>query len=173
MKKCLSMGLGCDIIPSVKIGGDTVSSTRIRAHLVKGEMEQAAALLGHPHVLSGEIIHGRGLGAKLFCPTANMAVPDELVELPAGGYETVAVLDGVRRAAITNIGRNPTVSRDKKTTAETHIIGFDGDIYGKTLRLEILRFIRPEVKFDSFDALRAQILSDVEDIRLKYQGKEV
>ena len=97
-------------------------------------------------------------------PTANLALPKDLVTLPHGVYACIAVADGQRYTAVTNIGSRPTVG-GHRITVEPWILDFDGDLYGKKLTLEFHKFLRPERKFDSLEELKAQIQSDAEETR--------
>lgn len=171
-QKCAELNIGCDVIASVVMDGAAVSSTRIRELLLKGDLEQANRLLGHPHVLSGIVQEGRHLGTRYFYPTANIAIPPSVICMPYGGYETRASIDGGEfLPAITNIGINPTVCEQSDVRVETYIIDFEGDLYNKELRLEFLRFLRPEQDFGSFEALRRQIDEDISAIRDSHRNK--
>lgn len=156
---CASLGVGCDVIERVELGGQTVSSTHIRALVAAGEMEEANRFLGHPHVLSGEVVPGKQLGRTIGIPTANLRAPDGVLLPRFGVYATrVALADGSVYPAVTNAGVRPTVDDRLGVTIEPWLLGFDGDLYGQTIRVEFHSFLRGEVKFDGLDALRAEIL---------------
>ena len=161
---CKENGFVCRIVPQVVLDGTVVSSTHIRGLLERGEVENAGRFLGHPHILSGEVISGRHLGRTLGIPTANLLLPDDLVKLPHGVYACVAVAEGQRYMAVTNVGNRPTVG-GHRVTVEPWILNFDGDLYGKQLTLEFYKFLRPERKFDSLKELKAQIQSDAAQTR--------
>lgn len=161
---CADLGMGCDCIPEIRLDGKTVSSTLIRALLEQGEMEQAVRYLGHPHVLSGTVISGRRLGRTLGIPTANLALPEGILTPRFGVYAARATFDGQTRRAVVNIGNRPTVG-GHRVTVEPWLLDFDGDLYGHTLRLELTRFLRPEQKFDSLEALRQAILRNAKEVR--------
>lgn len=156
--KCAELGLGCDIIPKVERDGVTVSSTYIRSLIETGEVARAAEFLGHPYCMSGIVRHGEGIGKKSLFPTANL-VPDAHCIVPARGvYATRAVLsDGRCCVGVTNVGVRPTVSDAGNVTVETYLVGYDGDLYGKMLRLEFCAYLRAEKKFPTTQALHDQI----------------
>lgn len=156
---CEKAGIPCIVVPEQKLEGITVSSTHIRTLLEKGEMERANRFLGHPHILSGEVISGRKLGRTLGIPTANLALTDELIKLPHGVYACKALVDGEKYLAVTNIGNRPTVG-GHRITVEPWLLDFEGDLYGKTITLEFYDFLRSEEKFDSLETLKAQVLRD-------------
>lgn len=165
-EKCAQLGLGCDIIPKVEIGGVTVSSTYIRRLLELGQTERAARFLGHPHTLTGTVRHGRGVGSSRLFPTANLTVPPHVLVPSHGVYVTRVYLpDGTNYAAVTNVGTRPTLDNGADVTVEACILDFTGDLYGKTLRVEFYRHLRDEMRFDSLDALRARIAADAETTR--------
>ena len=170
--KCAELGLGCDIIPKVEVGGITVSSTYIRRLVELGQMDRAAAFLGHPHTLTGTVGHGRGIGSSRLFPTANLTVPAHVLVPAHGVYATrVTLPDGASYAAVTNVGTRPTVNNGTDITVEASLLDYDGDLYGKTLRLEFFSHLRDEIRFDSLDALRAQIAADAETTRRYFAEK--
>ena len=160
-EKCRQLGLGCDIIPKVEIGGIVVSSTYIRRLVELGQMERANAFLGHPHQLTGTVGHGRGLGSSRLFPTANLRIPPHVLVPAHGVYIARAALpDGSCYPAVTNVGTRPTVNNGTDVTVEASLLDFSGDLYGQTIRLEFFRHLRQEIRFDSLDALRVQITAD-------------
>ncbi|MGN8889450.1 riboflavin biosynthesis protein RibF [Dysosmobacter sp. HCP28S3_G4] len=170
--KCAELGLGCDIIPKVEVGGITVSSTYIRRLVELGQMDRAAAFLGHPHTLTGTVGHGRGIGSSRLFPTANLTVPAHVLVPAHGVYATrVTLPDGAFYAAVTNVGTRPTVNNGTDITVEASLLDYDGDLYGKTLRLEFFSHLRDEIRFDSLDALRSQIAADAETTRRYFAEK--
>jgi len=167
---CEEKGIPCIVVPEQKLEGITVSSTHIRSLLENGEIKQANRFLGHPHILSGEVIAGRKLGRTLGIPTANLALPEELVKLPHGVYACKALVEGQQYLAVTNIGNRPTVD-GHHTTVEPWLLDFDGDLYGKTITLEFYDFLRPEKKFDSLEALKAEIEKNALQTRKFFEKK--
>lgn len=141
------------------------SSTKIRECIENGDVEMAAELLGRPFKITKPVVVGKKLGRELGYPTANM-IPEPGQLIPKDGvYATNAYVDGAAYKAITNVGNDPTVGDDGKLQVETHIIGFDGDVYNETLEIEFLYKIRDEQKFDNLEALKAQLAED-EKVRL-------
>lgn len=166
LEKCAQLGIGCDIIPKVERGGIEVSSTYIRRLVELGQMERAAEFLGHPHVLSQEVKHGRRIGRTIGIPTINLAVPPHVLVPSHGVYASkVCLPDGRELAGVTNVGTRPTVRNGTDVTVETFLLDFDGDLYGKTVRLEFYKHLRDEIRFDSLESLKAQIARDAEAAR--------
>ncbi len=148
------------VVPPVMLGGAPVSSTRVRETIEHGEMQLAAELLGRPYLLSGRVVQNKRIGRRIGFPTANIE-PDETRVLPPDGvYASYAYVQGAAYRAVTNVGVNPTVHGEKRSV-ETHLIGFDADIYGAELQIGFRFRIRDEITFDSVDALKAQIERDV------------
>ena len=165
-EKCAELGMGCDIIPKVALDGVTVSSTHIRRLLAVGDVETAERFLGHPHILTQEVRHGRRIGRTMGVPTINMAFPAHVMAPAHGVYATAAVLPGGRRyIAVTNVGTRPTLDNGADVTVESWLPDFDGDLYGRPVRVEFRHRIRGEIRFPSLDALRAQIAADADAAR--------
>lgn len=155
-EKCTRLGIGCDVIDKVTLDGLTVSSTYIRQLLQNGDIAQANRFLGHPHRLSGRVCAGRHLGRTLGIPTANMSIPPEVLIPKFGVYATRVWVDGTPYPAVTNIGTRPTVN-GVHVTVESWILNFQGDLYGKEIRVDFHAWLRDEQKFPSLDALKAEI----------------
>ncbi len=163
-EKCAELGIGCDIIPQVTLCGITVSSTYIRTLVESGDMERAAAFLGHRHCLSQTVQHGQRIGRTIGIPTVNLSLPERVLSPAHGVYVTEAFLpDGRRFAGVTNVGTRPTVSDSDTVSVETFLLGFDGDLYGQEIRLEFCRRLRGEKKFDSLEALRREIRRNIRE----------
>ncbi|HVV53231.1 MAG TPA: bifunctional riboflavin kinase/FAD synthetase [Polyangia bacterium] len=166
------LGIGVAVIPPVSVEGVACSSTRVRERCAAGDVRGAAALLGRPVELEGRVVRGAARGKALGFPTANLAPEGELV--PALGiYAARArILDGpdagaARKAAL-SVGRNPTFTGQDgqaPVTVEAYLLDFDGDLYDRRLRLEVLERLRDEQRFASVDALVAQIHADVARVR--------
>lgn len=157
---CEEMGIPCTIVPEQKLGDITVSSTRIRSLLEKGEMEEAVRFLGHPHILSGTVTSGQKIGRTMGIPTANLTIPEGCV-VPRFGVYACKILD---HPAVTNIGIRPTVS-GSGITVEPWILDYDGDLYGQTLTVEFYKFLRPERKFPSLEELGREIRENASETR--------
>ena len=161
VEKCAELGLGCDIIPKVELDGITVSSTYIRSLVGMGQMARAERYLGHPHVLTQEVRHGRRIGHTIGVPTINLVVPPHVLVPSHGVYVTRVFLpDGESYPAVTNVGTRPTVNNGTDITVEPWLLGFDGNLYGARVRVEFHKRLRDEIRFDSLDALRDQIQKD-------------
>lgn len=165
-----SAGFEVHVIDPQVIQEDEVRSGRIRSHLLNGEVEAAGQMLGRLYRVTGMVVPGAHRGRLLGFPTANLAV-DEGRLLPGNGvYATWVLLDddplmaGRRLASVTNIGVRPSFDNGQRTV-EAHVLDFAGDLYGRRLTLEFVARLRPEMRFDGVDALRAQIASDVETAR--------
>ena len=161
---CAENNLPCIIVPEQTMDGEKISSTRIRALLEEGDVENANRLLGHPYVLTGTVVSGQKLGRTIGIPTANLELPEELVKPAFGVYACKAWVDGTYYLAVTNIGTRPTVD-GQGVTIEPWILDFDGDLYGKEITLEFHKFLRPEQKFANLDELKAQIQTDAAETR--------
>ena len=170
-EKCRALGLGCDVIGEVKLDGVTVSSTYLRRLLKEGRMEEAVRFLGHGHIISGIVQHGDSRGHTLGLPTANLALDASLL-VPAfgvyGGWADAGELG--RFPAAVNLGVHPTVHELPHPVAEASLLGFEGDLYGKFLRLELLFQVRPERQFSSLQELTAQIARDQQTVLHRLTG---
>ena len=158
---CAARGLSCDIVPAVMAEGEVVSSTRIRALVAAGEMERAAALLGHPHLLTDTVRSGLHLGRRLASPTINMRFEPGVLVPRHGVYAARVILPDGERCAVTNIGTRPTVGGEN-VTVESNILDFSGDLYGQRVCVELCHFLRDERKFDTVEALGGQIHRDAQ-----------
>ena len=157
----LSKKYGIDVLVcnEIKCGNDTVKSTKIRELLEDGKIEYANAMLGRNYFVMGEVVKGFQNGRKLGIPTANIKY-DSCKLLPKTGvYKGITTVDGTAYISMVNIGNNPTFGADK-ITIESHILDFDGDIYGKTIKCEFIKRIRDEKKFGSIDELKNQLKKD-------------
>ena len=166
-EKCAQLGLGCDIIGRVEQDGITISSTYIRTLVAQGEMDRAVEFLGHPHVLTNRVTHGKKIGSSsLGFPTVNLQVPPQVIVPAFGVYATRVWVEGRSYIAVTNVGVRPTVEdNDGRITVEGFILDFDGDLYGKELRMEFYHRIRGEQKFPSLQALSLEIRRNAEETR--------
>ena len=156
-----ALPLGNITVEPVLYDGIPVSSSEIRNLIKSGELDRATRMLGRPYSVTLPIMHGKTLGRKLGAPTANQQIPPGILVPKHGVYATKATVGGITYPAITNVGTNPTVSDSETVKAETHILGFCGDIYGNTLKIEFMSYIRGEKKFSSRDELAAAISEDI------------
>lgn len=149
-------GFELNPLPKVQVGGARVSSTLVREALANGELTQAQLLLGRPYSISGKVVHGAKRGRQLGYPTANVHMRHERPAL-TGVY--AVKLDGLQ--AVANLGVRPTIEGVPKLMLEVHVLNFDGNLYDKHVHVEFLHKIRDEMKFESLDALKAQIAKDI------------
>ncbi len=159
------MGYELELIDKVRIDGSEVSSTRIRNEVSDGNMAMAARLLGENYSVSGPVEHGRHIGTTIGIPTVNVMPPDDKLLPPYGVYASRVHVDGAAFDGMTNVGRKPTISEKERVGVETYIYDFDSDIYGKFIKVELLKFVRPEMKFDGIESLKKQIASDLLNAR--------
>jgi riboflavin kinase/FMN adenylyltransferase len=152
-------------IPPVAVNGNVVSSTAIRQAVETGDLNKAAEMLGREYSILGTVMHGEAVGNKIGYPTANLSAHSE--QFPANGvYFAEAWIQGVQHHGVINLGFRPTVARgEPQRTLEIHLLDFDKDIYGEDVEVRFLKYLRPEKKFDSLDALAQQIDSDVKRAR--------
>jgi riboflavin kinase / FMN adenylyltransferase len=158
-------GFSVEAMQTVQNDGLRVSSSRVRELLQSGDLAQAAQLLGQPYAISGRVMHGRKLGRTLGFPTANIAM--RRTTLPLSGVYAVRV-DGLDTAAVqgaASIGYRPTLADGLAPLLEVHLLDFNRSIYGEHIRVNFLHKLRDEAKYDSLDALTAQITRDVADVR--------
>ena len=151
-------GFETHVVPEVQIGGLPVSSTRIRAAVGEGDMEEAEKLLGRPYALCGVVEHGKQLGRRLDFPTANLRWDRSKALPPKGVYAALAFVRGAWYMAAVNIGEHPTAPGGRMTV-EANLIGYEGgEFYGCHMRLLLCRRLRAEKKFDSLEALREEVM---------------
>jgi riboflavin kinase / FMN adenylyltransferase len=146
-------------VPNATVDGERVSSTRIRKAIAAGDLVLADRLLGVPYMVRGTVVFGAGRGHDLGFPTANVAVPPEKMLPPDGVYAITGRHDGHDHPGLVSIGTNPTFAGTARTV-EAWLLDFRGSLYGEELVLRDFRFVRPQQKFDSVDALLAQMAQD-------------
>ncbi|MBQ9485240.1 MAG: riboflavin biosynthesis protein RibF [Clostridia bacterium] len=151
-------------VDTVSAGGKKISTSRIKTLLAAGDVETANSMLVRPYSFTGAVLRDRGVGRTLGFPTANIAIDENKQPLKAGVYAGHAFIDGARYSAVVNFGDRPTFDNDNKVI-EAHFIGFDGDLYGKTLTVFFDRFIRNDRKFFSEEELKKQLQKDAETVK--------
>lgn len=144
--------------------GTVISSSYIREQIEQGNVDLIQEYMGRPYSIAGIVQYGKQLGTTIGFPTANLIPDEEKLLVPNGVYETSLILDNLRYRGITNVGDNPTVDDDHKIKVETNILDYNGNLYGKYLKIEFIRQIRKEIKFDSIEALKNQIKSDILEV---------
>ena len=149
-------GFGVTVVPEIRINGQTVSSTLIRQIIDEGRIDEYRDFTGRLYCIDGKVVQGRHLGRRIGFPTVNLSL-DTSEAFPMNGvYITLTTVDNMRLRSITNVGNKPTVGAFAKN-AETHIFDFDGDLYGRDVRIEFIRMLRPERKFDNLEELQQEI----------------
>ena len=163
MLRRMAEGRGIDIVSlpleTDAATGRTISSTAVRRAIVEGHMSEAAAMLGRPYGFTGTVIEGDKRGRTLGYPTLNFMIPDGLATPADGVYANRVYIDGVRYDGVGNVGDNPTFD-NQYHRAEVHVFDFDRDVYGKRVYVEFYERLRGETRFDSLDALVAQMQED-------------
>ena len=166
MLEALGQRFGFDVrcIDDITVDGERVSSSRIRAALVAGELDHAARLLGRPYAISGRVVRGQQLGRTLGYPTANLRLARKTPAL-SGIYATwVHGIGDTPRASVSSLGTRPTVF-GKEPLLEAHVFDFDGDLYGRRIAVEFVAKLRDELKFDDLDTMVEQIHRDAAQAR--------
>lgn len=162
---CGPHGIRVIAAASFALDGEAVSTTRIKKLVEAGDMPAVAKLLGRSYDIYGEVIHGNSMGHRMGFPTANVALPQNTVLPRRGVYLSQTYVDGCWHRSITNIGTRPTVTEDLQPVSETHIVDYTGDLYGRHVQVRLLRFLRPEQKFESAEQLKETVLQNVETVR--------
>ncbi|HBO83702.1 MAG: riboflavin biosynthesis protein RibF [Deltaproteobacteria bacterium GWC2_42_11] len=152
------------VIPAFKKGGGIVSSSRIRGLILNGDVKKASALLGWVFSISGKVIKGRNRGKEIGFPTANIYTLNELIP-GRGVYAAYCRVKGKILPAVVSIGANPTFGDIDSVNIEAHVIDFNGNLYGKNLRIHFVKRIRDEIKFKNPDKLVSQIKMDIKKAR--------
>ena len=161
---CRDRKLPCVIVPEQNLDGVRISSSYIRKQIGEGDMATAVRFLGHGHMLTGTVVTGRRLGRSLGFPTANIELPQGVIVPRHGVYACRAYVGKESYLAVCNVGNRPTVQGHQVRT-ETWLLDFDGDLYGQSVTLEFMYFLRPEQRFESLDALKKAVLCDAENTR--------
>lgn len=161
----LKYGFEAVCIPPVYLDGSVISSTAIRKYIAEGNILQANKLLGYNYVIGQVVSHGLEIGRTIDFPTINQKFGENQLIPHFGVYASQTFANGKKYPSVTNIGIKPTVGVETEPLAETHILDFSGDLYGKEISVELIDFIRPERKFSSLDELRKAIANDVRRVK--------
>lgn len=175
-KLCAPLGITVQIVPMAQYGAQAVSSTRIRAALEEGRLNDANAMLGAPYAIDWQVTHGRGIGtSRLGTPTVNQNYPRDALQPCTGVYLTRIRIDGRWWPAATGIGRRPTVddSANAAVTCETYVPDFSGDLYGQNPVLEFHRYLCPVRKFHNLQELSDLIHTAAEDSKAYFAAQTV
>ncbi len=149
------------VLPKIRENGREISSTYVRERIAEGDIEQANALLGYPYYVSGNVSEGEQLGRRLGIPTANLIPPMHKLLPPKGVYITKVQIDGRSYTGVTNVGHKPTIAGIHPTGVETHLLDFSEDIYGKWMKVEFLKRLREERRFENTKQLQQQMKRDI------------
>ncbi|MET0151554.1 MAG: bifunctional riboflavin kinase/FAD synthetase [Candidatus Binatia bacterium] len=158
------LGFAVEVVGPVSVDGIAVSSTAVRERLAAGEVAVASRLLGGAYAVDGRVVRGDRRGQGLGFPTANVRTRTAVL-VPDGVYAVRLRWNGERRDGVANVGRNPTFGQGRERTLEAHLFEFDGELYGRALRVEFVERLRGEMKFASAQALVAQIREDARRAR--------
>ncbi len=164
-------GFEVKVCKTLEKNGEKISSGKIKEYLKNGELVKANELLGERYFLLGEVVTGNRIGRTISFPTLNQLYEERQVIPINGAYATAASIFEKEYGAVTNIGVKPTVEKDILPLAETYVIDFSGDIYGKTVKIEFIEFLREEQKFPSLEDLKKQIESDLNKAKRIYLSK--
>lgn len=164
------LGYELQVLEPYKIDGNVVSSTLIRNLIAVGEVEECPKYLGRYYSIGGRVVVGNKIGRTIGFPTLNCTIDESMVSPSNGVYITYCIYDGIRYESVTNVGNKPTIGKYKKNI-ETHIFDFQEEIYGEDIRVEFVKKIRDEYKFDSVDALSVQIGKDCTTAREFHQER--
>jgi len=162
------LGYGLDVVAAVEHDGLAISSSRIRESVARGDVQDAAAMLGHPYSIAGTVVEGSGIGRGIGSPTANLRLPAEKL-LPGDGVYFVTTESLGGRPGLMYVGTRPTLDGGPRV-AEVHVLDFEGDLYGQEMRVGLRRRLRGESRFGSLDELRQRIKEDVKRARVLAEG---
>lgn len=168
---CRLMRGNATVVPLLSLGGDIVSSSRIRLLLSGGEIGTANALLGGHYSLCESVVHGKELGRAIGMPTINQYPTRKPLLLSNGVYATLCTLDGVRYLGVTNVGVRPTTDADGMKNVETYLLDYSGDCYGSVVNVEFIARLRDEIHFSDLSELTAQVAVDIENARALLKSK--
>lgn len=156
-----SNGVDVSVTGLLEVGGVPAKSTNIRRFLGEGDVRAARKLLGRNYSFEGDVLRGRGEGAQMGFATANLSVPEDRLILADGVYGGYGTVDGKRCKAAISAGVPPTFASRSKDNLEVHLLGFDGDLYGKRLRVEFVEWLRPLIEFESVDDLAKTVQANI------------
>jgi riboflavin kinase/FMN adenylyltransferase len=166
-------GFGVEAMHTIEIDGERVSSSAVRDALGAGELEHAGRLLGRPYCISGRVVHGDKIGRKLGFPTANIQLKRKRVALTGVFAATVSGVDKRHLPGAASLGVRPTLGFGLRPVLEVHLFDFDREIYGAHVTVHFLHKLRDEAKYDSLEALTAQIARDVQATQDYFSGKQI
>lgn len=152
-------------VEPVMENGEVISSSLIKKYLTEGDIDKANSLLESNFILEGDVVHGAKIGRTIGFPTANINYPKNIVKIPFGVYKAKINFNKETQSknAIMNWGMKPTVNNTVEPVIEVHIFDFNSDLYGKNIKIEVLKQIRKEEKFKNLDELKTQIKKDIKE----------
>ncbi len=159
---CANCGIECIIIPSITLNGEEISSTKIREYFAMGKILMVNKLLGYEYFVVAEVVKGKQLGRTIGFPTINQRIKKNSLPLKKGVYITRVYIDDNKYLGLTNVGNRPSVEDGAQKNMETYIFNINRDLYGKKIKVEFLKRLREEIKFDSVEKLKEQIELDRE-----------
>ncbi len=165
-------GIAAHICDKVEALGDAVSASRIRSLLSLGRIEEANELLSYPYYVNAPVIHGKELGRRLGMPTVNQEIPASRTPMAHGIYYTKTYIGENEYISVSNLGIRPTVEGEGRVNLETHILDFDGDLYGKTVKVAFFGKGRDECRFCSVEELRREVMLDCERAREFFKARK-
>lgn len=163
------------VVDFVDESGTIISSSSIREHILRGEMERAAELLGRPFSIYYPVSHGRHLGTQMGIPTINQAFEKTKLKPKCGVYACLCYIDGKKYMGVADVGKKPTVTKDTESApvlCETHIVDFSGDLYGKSIKIDFYTRLRDEKKFDSLGSLILEIQKNIRQTREYFKNEK-
>lgn len=161
-------GYEVQVVEKIQCDGRDISSTFVREEIKAGNIEKANELLGVPYFIQGIVEHGNQIGRTIGFPTINLIPEEEKLLPPFGVYVTKVFIGGEEYCGVTNVGRKPTIEGDNPIGVETNVLDFSDDVYNSTVEVEFLHGIRGETKFESIDALKAQLQQDIKIARIYF-----
>lgn len=170
-----NLGARALVVDYVDESGKIISSSSIREHILRGEMEKAAELLGRPFSIYYPVSHGRHLGTQMGIPTINQAFEKTKLKPKCGVYACLCYIDGKKYMGVADVGKKPTVTENTETApvlCETHIIDFSGDLYGKSIKIDFYTRLRDEKKFDSLATLILEIQKNIRQTREYFKNEK-
>ncbi len=168
MKYADVFGYEVQVVEKMQCDGRDISSTFVREEIKAGNIEKANELLGVPYFIQGIVEHGNQIGRTIGFPTINLIPEEEKLLPPFGVYVTKVFIGGEEYCGVTNVGRKPTIEGDNPIGVETNVLDFSDDVYNSTVEVEFLHGIRGETKFESIDALKAQLQQDIKIARIYF-----
>lgn len=162
---CDANGIALTVIPPFEVEGKLVSSTHIRKLISDGDVKDVKKFLGRFYTISGVTSKGKGLGHKIGFATANISSEFNKLLSKRGVYASNTIIDGIAHMSMTNVGVNPTVENITAPKIETHLIDYEDELYGESIQIEFIHFIRDEKKFDSVENLKTQLRTDRENVK--------